>query len=113
AFPRPWAALDSAAYAESFNEVATMGVKTGSRRTVDQTHIAYFFNGYVTPDYVGAASQMARAHQTSRGKTSRILALLTVAMHDTSVTVFRAKRDFGMDAAEVTWRPIFAIERAE
>jgi hypothetical protein len=113
AFPRPWATLDSAAYAESFNEVATMGVKTGSRRTVDQTHIAYFFNGYVTTDYVDAASQMARTHQTSRGKTSRMLALLTIAMHDTSVTVFRAKRDFGMNPTDVTWRPIIAIPKAE
>jgi hypothetical protein len=37
AFPRPWATLDSAAYAASFNEIATMGVKSGSRRTLDQT----------------------------------------------------------------------------
>lgn len=113
AFSRPWAALDSAAYAASFNEVATMGVKTGSRRTVDQTHIAYFFNGYVTTDYVEAASQIARAHQTSRGKNSRIFALLAIALHDTSVTVFRAKRDFGLNPAEVTWRPILAIPNAE
>src|SRR6266545_375282 len=28
AFPRPWASLDSAGYAASFNEVATMGAKT-------------------------------------------------------------------------------------
>ncbi|MGH7301721.1 MAG: vanadium-dependent haloperoxidase [Candidatus Rokuibacteriota bacterium] len=113
AFPRPWARLDSAAYAASFNEVATMGVKAGSRRTVDQTHIAYFFNGYVTTDYVEAASQIARAHQTSRGKNSRIFALLAVALHDASVTVFRAKRDFGLNPAEVTWRPILAIPKAE
>ena len=55
AFPRPWTTLDSAAYAASFNEVATMGVKTGSARTLDQTHIAFFFNGYATNDYVEAA----------------------------------------------------------
>jgi hypothetical protein len=113
AFPRPWASLDSAAYAASFNEIVTVGVKNGSRRTADQTRIAYFFNGYATNDYVEAAIQLAKAHRVSRRESSRILALLTIAMHDTSVTVFRAKRDFGMNAADVTWRPIMAIPKAE
>ncbi len=113
AFPRPWATLDSATYAASLNEVATMGVKAGSARTLDQTHIAFFFNGYATNDYVEAAIQIARARQTTRRKSSRIFALLTIAMHDTSVTVFRAKRDFAMNPADVTWRPILAIPKAE
>ena len=113
AFPRPWAKLDSAAYAESFKEVATFGVKAGSRRTPDQTYIAYFFNGYVTNDYVEAAIQLAKAHGTGRAENSRIFALLAIALHDTSVTVFRAKRDFGMDPKEVTWRPIKAIAHAQ
>jgi hypothetical protein len=113
AFRRPWAPLESAAYAASFNEVAAMGGKTGSPRTLDQTHIAYFFNGYATNDWVEAAIQIARARQAPRGKTPRIFALLTVAMHDTSVTVFRAKRDFGMNPADVTWRPILAISKAD
>jgi len=113
AFVRPWATLDSAQYAASFNEVATMGVKTGSPRTLDQTRIAFFFNGYATTDYVEAAIQLAKAHHTGRGKSSRIFALLTIAMHDTSVTVFRAKRDFGMNPADVTWRPILAIPKAD
>jgi hypothetical protein len=113
AFPRPWATLDSAAYAASFDEIAAMGVKTGSRRTMDQTHIAFFFNGYATNDYVEAAIQIARAHRTPRRKSSRIFALLTIAMHDTSVTVFRAKRDFGMNGADVTWRPVLAIPKAD
>jgi hypothetical protein len=113
AFPRPWATLDSETYATSFNEMATMGVKSGSRRTLDQTHIAFFFNGYATNDYVEAAIQIARARRTPPHKTSRIFALLTTAMHDTSVTVFRAKRDFGANPADVTWRPILAIPKAD
>jgi hypothetical protein len=113
AFQRPWATLDSPEYAKDFNEVATMGVKTGSPRTLDQTHIAFFFNGYATTDYVEAALQIAEHHRTSRRENSRIFALLTIAMHDTSVTVFRAKRDFGMNPADVTWRPIKAIPQAD
>ena len=113
AFARPWASLDSAQYAASFNEVATLGAKDGSRRTLDQTHLAYFFNGYATNDYVEAAIQLATAHRTRRGENARIFALLTVAMHDTSVTVFRAKLDFAMNPASVTWRPIKAIAQAQ
>ncbi|PYS27171.1 MAG: hypothetical protein DMG11_17290 [Acidobacteria bacterium] len=112
AFPRPWATLNSPEYARDFNEVATMGVRSGSARTLDQTHIAFFFNGYATNDYVEAAIQLARNHRTSRRENSRIFALLTIAMHDTSVTVFRAKRDFAMNPADVTWRPILAIPKA-
>lgn len=113
AFPRPWTTPYSPEYAADFNEVAAMGVKTGSGRTLDQTHIAYFFNGYATNDYVEAAIQIARAHKTSRRQNARIFALLTIAMHDTSVAVFRAKRDFGMNAADLTWRPILAIAKAD
>jgi hypothetical protein len=113
ACPRPWTTLLSAEYAKDFNEVATIGVKTESSRSLDQTHIAFFFNGYATNDYVEAAIQIARKRRTSRRDTSRIFALLTIAMHDTSVTVFRAKRDFGMDPADLTWRPILAIRHAD
>ena len=112
ALPRPWTTLASAEYAEDFNEVATIGVKTNSIRTLDQTHIAFFFNGYATNDYVEAAIQIARKHKSSPRDNSRIFALLTIAMHDTSVTMFRAKRDFGVNSAELTWRPIFAIQNA-
>jgi len=113
AFPRPWAGLESAGYAESFNEVVALGAKSSSRRTLDQTHIAYFFNGYSTTDYVEAAIAIARQRHTSPLETSRILALLTIAMHDTTATVFRAKRDFAQDPANVTWRPILAIPKAD
>ncbi len=113
AFPRPWTSLVGPEYAKDFHDVATMGAATGSSRTLDQTHIAFFFNGYATNDYVEAAIQIAGRRGTPHGETSRIFALLTIAMHDTSVTVFRAKRDFAMNPAELTWRPIFAIRKAD
>jgi hypothetical protein len=113
ALPRPWTSLVSPAYARDFREVATLGVKSGSSRTLDQTHIAFFFNGYATSDYIETAIQLARKHNTARRENSRIFALLTIAMHDTSVTIFRAKRDFGVNVADLTWRPIVAIAKAD
>ena len=113
ACPRPWTILVSPEYTRDFNEVAAIGASIGSPRTLDQTHIAFFFNGYATNDYIEAAIQIAGRRGTAREENSRIFALLTIAMHDTSVTLFRAKRDFGMNPADVTWRPIFAIRKAD
>ncbi len=80
--------------------MAKLGAKISSSRTLDQTHIAFFFNGYATSDYIEAAIQLARKHKTARHDNARIFALLTIAMHDTSVTLFRAKRDFAMNPAD-------------
>ena len=113
AFPRPWASLSSSRYAADFNEVVRIGAKESALRTPDQTRVAYFFNGYATSDYIEAALQIARSRHTSASELSRLMALLTVAMHDTSVTVFRAKRDFATQPGEVTWRPIVAIAQAD
>ena len=44
---------------------------------------------------------------------SRLLALLNLAMADTAFTIWRAKRDFGGDPNEVTWRPWTAILLAD
>lgn len=113
ALTRPWTSLRSPEYARDFKEVATLGVKSGSARSLDQTHIAFFFNGYATSDYIEAAIELARKHKTVRRDNLRIFALLTIAMHDTSVTIFRAKRDFAMNPADLTWRPILAIANAQ
>ena len=44
---------------------------------------------------------------------NRLLALLNVAMADTALTVWSAKRHYGSDPAAVTWRPLTAITLAD
>src|SRR6266404_598013 len=101
--------LTSADWDSDYNEVKRMGVKTGSGRTQDQTDLAFFYNGYATIDWCEVAQQLARAHHTTRSENARLFALLNIALWDTAVTTFSAKRAYGADPTAVTWRPITAI----
>jgi membrane-associated phospholipid phosphatase len=44
--------------------------------------------------------------------SNRLLAVLNVAMADTALTIWSAKRHYGADPAQVTWRPRTAITLA-
>jgi membrane-associated phospholipid phosphatase len=46
-------------------------------------------------------------------KSSRVLAVLNVAMADTAFTIWSAKRFYGSLPTEVTWRPVTAIPLAD
>ena len=45
--------------------------------------------------------------------SNRLLAVLNIAMADTALTIWSAKRHYGADPAEVTWRPRTAITLAD
>jgi hypothetical protein len=59
-----------------------------------------------------AANQMARAHHLSLSRTNRLFAVLNIAMADTAFTVWTAKRFYGSNELEVTWRPVTSIPLA-
>ena len=108
--PRP---LASVTYVEDFNTVKVLGRSTGSARTDDQSFLAPFWEGNASVHWNQAANQIARAHNLSLSKSSRLLAVLNVAMADTAFTIWRAKRDYGSSPTEVTWRPATAIALAD
>src|SRR5678815_2365787 len=60
-----------------------------------------------------AANQMARANHLSMSDTNRLLALLNIAMAETAFTTWGAKRSYGADPLQVTWRPVTAIALAD
>ena len=60
-----------------------------------------------------AANQIARANGLSMSDSSRLLAVLNVAMADTAFTIWSAKRYYGAIPTEVTWRPSTAITLAD
>jgi membrane-associated phospholipid phosphatase len=45
--------------------------------------------------------------------SNRLLAVLNIAMADTAFTIWSAKRHYGADPSEVTWRPLTAIPLAD
>ena len=111
--PAPPRGLASATYAEDFNAVKALGRRTGSARTETQTQLAPFWEGNASVHWNQAANQIARANHLSTSDSNRLLAVLNVAMADTALTIWSAKRHYGADPAEVTWRPLTAITLAD
>jgi hypothetical protein len=105
--------LASAAYTEDFNAVKAFGRRTGSTRTAAQTELAPFWEGNASVHWNQAANQIARANHLSMSDSNRLLAVLNIAMADTVFTIWSAKRHYGADPAEVSWRPQTAITLAD
>ena len=100
-------------YIEDFNAVKALGRTTGSTRTEDQTALAPFWEGNASVHWNQAANQIARANHLSMSQNNRLFALLNLAMADTAVTTWSAKRYYGAIDTEVTWRPVTAIVLAD
>ena len=108
--PRP---LNSSTYTDDFNTVKALGRMTGSTRTADQTALAPFWEGNASVHWNQAANQMARARQLSVSDTSRLLAVLNIAMADSAFAIWSAKRHYGDSLTDVTWRPVTSIPLAD
>ena len=106
-------ALASATYTEDFNAVKALGRRTGSTRTEAQTALAPFWEGNASVHWNQAANQIARANHLSMSRNNRLLAVLNIAMADTALTIWSAKRHYGANPAAVTWRPLTAITLAD
>ena len=105
--------LTSSIYTDDFNTVKALGRGTGSTRTIEQTALAPFWEGNASVHWNQAANQIARANHVSMSKSSRLLAILNIAMADTAFTVWTAKRFYGDLPGYVTWRPATAIPFAD
>jgi hypothetical protein len=111
--PDPPRTLISSTYTEDFNTVKALGRTTGSTRSEDQTVLAPFWEGNASVHWNQAANQIARANHLSMSRSNRLLAVLNIAMADTAFTVWSAKRHYGPNPLEVTWRPVTAIPLAD
>ena len=108
--PRP---LTSSTYTDDFNAVKALGRRNGSTRTPDQTALARFWEFNASVHWNQAANQIARANHLSMSDSNRLLAILNIAMADTAITTWSAKRYYGAIPTEVTWRPVTAIPLAD
>jgi hypothetical protein len=111
--PGPPRGLDSATYSDDFNTVKALGRRTGSTRTDDETALALFWEGNASIHWNQAANQTACANHLSVSESNRLLAVLNIAMADTAITTWSAKRDYGSLATGVTWRPVTSIPLAD
>ena len=101
-------ALDSARYAEEYNEVKALGAAANSARTADQDTIALFWaDGAGTETPPGHWNSIAQSVAAARGnrveQNARLFALLNLAMADAAICAWDAKLEFAF------WRPVTAI----
>jgi hypothetical protein len=110
--PPPPPALNSAAYMEALREVNELGERDRSRRSAEQTLIAWFWDdsgGSVTPP--GHWNRIAQVVSQQRGLTlaenARLFALLNISMADAAILCWEGKFGFNY------WRPITALREAD
>jgi hypothetical protein len=109
-------ALDSDRYAAAFNEVKQLGgdgITTPTRRTAQQTMIGIYwaYDGVAwlgTPPrlYNQVAMQIALARSNDALQLARVMALVNVAIADTTIAVWNTKYRYDF------WRPVTAIREA-
>ena len=104
--PAPYA-LASAQWAKDYNEVKTMGAKTGSARTAEQSDIARFWALTGAATYNPVARQIAAAKRLDVLDNARLFALVAIATADAPIAVFDAKYAYDF------WRPVTAIRNGD
>ncbi|MEU1621791.1 vanadium-dependent haloperoxidase [Streptomyces sp. NPDC005722] len=105
--PGPPPALTSARYARDVNEVRTMGARTGSPRTAQQTETALFFGGNLAVQLQSAFRDHSARHRLDIADTARLFATANAAATDAVVTAWDAKLHYG------SWRPVTAVQLAD
>jgi hypothetical protein len=105
--PGPPPALTSAIWARDFNEVKAYGGKTSTRRSVEQTAIAVFWEATLPPIYLGLVRSVASAPGREVTQNARLFATAEQAMDDALIAVFDAKYVYNF------WRPVTAIRNGD
>ena len=105
-------ALDSAAWAQDYNEVKELGAATGSTRTPEQSLIAQFWAdgaGTETPPghWNSIARDVSERLETPLIEKARLFALLNVALADAAICAWDAKYTYAF------WRPVTAIRNGD
>ena len=104
--PLPPSAPGSVEYAAAFEEVKALGRAAGGSRTAEQTAIARLWDQPPHVPFNAIARDLARRHGLTAARSSRLFALLNVALADARVVAWDAKYRFGI------WRPVTAIRLA-
>jgi hypothetical protein len=109
--PEPPPQLNSTQYADSFQQVYSLGRVDSTTRTAEQTQLARLIAGvnYRPGPFAlwnTLARSLAESRQLSLVDTARLFALLNVSMHDGLQTTFTSKYVYQL------WRPVTAIQNA-
>lgn len=100
-------ALTSAQWAREFNEVKELGGRMSSKRSVEQTEIARFWDCSLPNIYFGVVRSLAQQPGRDLARNARLFAAVSQAMDDAMIAVFEAKYHHGF------WRPVTAIRNGD
>jgi hypothetical protein len=98
--------LDSAEYAAEFNQVKSLGRKTGSTRTMDQTDAALFWADNAIAMWSRIFQDLADGQDLATVDSARFFAMLYLTGTDALIACFDDKERHGF------WRPQTAIQNA-
>jgi PAP2 superfamily len=101
--PGPPPALTSERWAKDFNEVKTLGSKSSTTRTEQQSLMARY---RITPDMMPSFRLIADAPGRSLVQNARMFAMVGMVTDDASMATSEAKMHYNF------WRPITAIRNA-
>lgn len=104
--PPPPAALSSPAYAAAINEVKSLGQKTSTSRSAEQTTIATFWAAPIQNYWNAIAGDVAVARRDDIETSAKTFALLDLGLADATIAMYDAKYTYRL------WRPITAIRLA-
>lgn len=105
--PEPPPALDSAEWAEEYNEVKRVGSINSAHRTPEQTTLARVFLDPGVTQLAKTFRRLAADQGLSLRDNARLFAHLYVAQGDATIAGFNAKYHYGF------WRPITAIRNGD
>ncbi len=98
--------VDSAAYAQDYEEVRTLGSVAGTDRTMPQTAVAQFFSANPMLMYRNALCEFLDAEPLGLLPTTRLFARIDAATATTFIETWRLKFEVGF------WRPFQAVAAA-
>jgi hypothetical protein len=99
--------LNSARWAQDYNETKLYGVKTGSLRSAEQTAIGLFYSDNPGTQGNRNVRNTAAAYGLSLADSARFFAQLYVSMADAQITTWNSKYFYSF------WRPVTAIRAGD
>jgi hypothetical protein len=105
--PGPPISLESKEWAADFNEIKDYGGQSSAKRTAQQTETARFWLVGPPTAYHPFIRQLVIAKQMDVVDSARFMALMAVALNDSTIAVLDAKYHYNF------WRPITAIRNGD
>jgi hypothetical protein len=102
----PPPALTSERYRRDFEEVKALGAFASTKRTPEQTDLAYFYSENFFTQWNRALRSIANRYLHRTGDSARMFALANLAMADAVISCWDSKLFY------VFWRPMTAIQEA-